>query len=481
MSFLVTTEAGVVAGHAHPSNPHCAVFSGIPYAAAPVGPLYLREPQPHPGWEGVRDCSGPAPTPQRRPYSEDSLFVDPSIPGDDYLNLTIWTPTDHLNSSPALPVLVWIHGGGFKAGVAASALTDGEAFVRDGIVVVAFSYRLGFEGFGSIDDAAPNRGFLDQQAALAWIQRNIAAFGGDPTRVTIAGQSAGGGSVLAHLTCPSSQGLFSRAISMSGVLPAMSAETAHERSLILCNKLGVRPVRSELATISTEALTAAEIETEREIFSQITGPVTFLRDRLDGIPMSDLPFTPWIDGEIIPASILDSAREGIGDDVPLLATVTSEEFTDILTVAAADRGINDLDPVELLRMAGFEERGFGDPALYVAAHPRATTTELVMGQVVTDAIFTHVIEELAAIRCERDAALTRLATFTWCPAVAEGEDALDPAELTRPMEWARHCMDIPFVWRSIGHPMAQLLVGPRPPQSLSDEWHGLWVDWINGQ
>ena len=152
-----------------------------------------------------------------------TAIPEPSIPGDAILNVNVFTPVPG-EPDAGLPVFVWIHGGGYKAGSPASPWYDGRAFNRDGVVTVTISYRLGFDGFGWIPDAPHNRGLLDQIEALRWVQRHIAAFGGDPERVTIGGQSAGGGSVWALLVSPAGRGLFGAAISHSGALEVQPTE-----------------------------------------------------------------------------------------------------------------------------------------------------------------------------------------------------------------------------------------------------------------
>ena len=151
----------------------------------------------------------------------------------------------------ALPVLVYIHGGGFTGGSPASPWYDGRAFNRDGVVTVTVSYRLGFDGFGHIAGAPSNRGVRDWIAALEWVRDNIAAFGGDPSRVTIAGQSAGGGAVLTLLGMPAAQDLFHSAWALSGAI----ADVSRERARTLSAKLAApRRRRARLATASRRCL-----------------------------------------------------------------------------------------------------------------------------------------------------------------------------------------------------------------------------------
>jgi len=212
MDPVVTTGQGQLRGA---EKNGVLSFKGIPYAAAPFGANRFAAPQPAPEWEGVRDALEYGPTCPKGPYPDfiAPLLVEPEIPGEDCLNLNVWTPA--LDGDPR-PVLVWIHGGGFTNGSGAVSTYDGTRFARDGIVFVSINYRLGADGFLLLEDAPANRGLLDQIAALRWVRENIAAFGGDPQAVTIAGESAGAMSVTTLLSMPVAEGLFQRAIAQSG-------------------------------------------------------------------------------------------------------------------------------------------------------------------------------------------------------------------------------------------------------------------------
>ena len=177
----------------------------------------------------------------------DTLIPEPAIPGDSTLNVNVFTPAP--GGDARLPVMVYIHGGGYVAGSPASPWYDGRSFNRDGVVTVTLSYRLGFDGFGWIDDAPANRGVLDWLCALEWVRSHIASFGGDPRRVTIAGQSAGGGAVLTLLGMPRAQGLFHRALAVSPAttdIPSARAEAIGRRLAALG---GVEPTRAGLGSL----------------------------------------------------------------------------------------------------------------------------------------------------------------------------------------------------------------------------------------
>ena len=229
MLRVVRLESGMVQG-LPAADPRITSFKGIPFAAPPIGENRWRAPQPVQNWEGKRKAYEFAPISMQAPtvidvnniYSRE-WAVDPDIPMDeDCLYLNVWTPA--VSSDEKLPVFVWYFGGGLQVGHTAEMEFDGERIARRGIVVVTVNYRLNVFGFLShpeITAESPetpaNFGHLDQQAGTQWVKRNIAAFGGDPDQITIGGQSAGGLSVLSQLTSPQNEGLFQRAVIMSGM------------------------------------------------------------------------------------------------------------------------------------------------------------------------------------------------------------------------------------------------------------------------
>jgi para-nitrobenzyl esterase len=247
----VKTENGWVRG-IEAADPRITAFKGVPFAAPPVGKNRWRAPQPCENWAGIRDCSRFAPiSMQWIPGLGDDIYcrewhVDPDIPmSEDCLYLNIWTNAKKADEK--MPVLVWFFGGGLQCGYPAEMEFDGERIARRGIVVVTVNYRVGTLGFlthpeitEEAPDAPANFGNLDQQAGLRWVQRNIAAFGGDPAKVTIAGQSAGGGSVMSQLACPDNKGLFRNTVVMSAMIfdPYMRREIGRPELLKDAEKKG---------------------------------------------------------------------------------------------------------------------------------------------------------------------------------------------------------------------------------------------------
>ena len=221
---LISTKNGKISGT---KNGNVSIFKGIPFAAPPVGELRWKAPEPAKNWSGIKKCEAFSASPmQNKPapfmcWTEE--FIAPPEPlSEDCLYLNVWTAAK--NSQEKRPVFVWIYGGGLSSGSAACAIYDGQEMAKKGVIFVSLNYRVGVFGFmahpelskESGKNASGNYGFLDQMAALRWIQQNIAAFGGNPNNVTIAGQSAGSFSVNALVASPLAKGLFHKAIAESG-------------------------------------------------------------------------------------------------------------------------------------------------------------------------------------------------------------------------------------------------------------------------
>lgn len=229
MIRVAKTENGLVKG-LPAADPRITSFKGIPFAAPPVGENRWRAPQPAGDWEGIREAYEFAPiSMQSTPGVGTDIYcrewhVDPEIPmSEDCLYLNVWTGAK--STGEKQPVLIWYFGGGLQWGYPPEMEFDGERLARRGIVVVSVNYRINCFGFmahpeitAEAPDAPANFGNLDQQAGLNWVIRNIAAFGGDPDNITIAGQSAGGGSVLSQMTCPDNFGKFQKAVIMSAMI-----------------------------------------------------------------------------------------------------------------------------------------------------------------------------------------------------------------------------------------------------------------------
>ena len=319
MLRTVKTETGLVRG-TPAADPRITAFKGIPFAAPPVGNLRWKAPQPAASWEGVKDCIEFAPiSVQNIPgLNKDDIYtrewnVDPEIPmNEDCLYLNVWTPAK--SADEKLPVYVWYFGGGLQVGNPAEMEFDGERLARRGIVVVSVNYRVNVFGFlahpeltAEAPEAPANFGHLDQQAGLLWTKRNIAAFGGDPDRITIGGQSAGGMSVLAQLNCPANEGSIQGAIVESGIFMGFyqprvleTLADAEKRGEDFFAFLGVKNLEE------ARALSAEYIRDKNNEYQGRWGNVT--------------------DGVFQPANYMDSLRSGKLLDVPLMMGYTDDEF-----------------------------------------------------------------------------------------------------------------------------------------------------------
>ncbi len=304
----VKTANGIVAGAAEPSGVYS--FKGIPFAAPPVGELRWKPPQPAMNWVGVRETSHFAPRCMQRRSFGDMVFRSDGM-SEDCLYLNVWTPAK--TGSERLPVLVYVFGGGFSAGDGSEPRYDGESMARRGIVAVTVNYRLGVFGFfahpeltkESPHHASGNQGLLDQTAALAWVQKNIAAFGGDPRRVTIAGESAGSLSVSAQMASPLAKNLIAGAIGESG---ALINPTLGPVPLADAEQMGVK--FAEIAGASS--LSALRALTAQQVLDLTGKP---------GVPR----FAATVDGYFLPKRVSDIFAAGEQAHVPLLVGWNSEE------------------------------------------------------------------------------------------------------------------------------------------------------------
>ena len=312
---VVQTQSGYVKGVVNDSN-NVVVFKGIPYAAPPVGDLRWREPQPVTPWQGVRDASKFGPSAiqvkagSRLPWTKE--FMVQNEISEDCLYLNVWTPAK--TNSDKLAVFVFIHGGGLTEGSGAIDVYNGTELAEKGIIVVTINYRLGVLGFFAYPEltaesphhVSGNYGFLDQVAALKWIQNNIANFGGDPSRVTIAGQSAGARSVSGLLASPLATGLFSGAITESGTsfttgpMGSLTLDEAEKQGLEFAKMKGAGSL-ADLRAMSVEELMAAD--TSRPVI------------RFGGV----------IDGYYQPGELKNIYAEGKQNDVPFISGMNAGE------------------------------------------------------------------------------------------------------------------------------------------------------------
>jgi para-nitrobenzyl esterase len=344
----LAVESGKIAGKRVGEDAKVRAYKGIPFAAAPVGKLRWQPPQPPARWEGVRACDQFGPVCPQSPYPASSIYAQPPQPqSEDCLYLNVWTAAE--DAKQKLPVMVWIHGGALTRGAASLGVYDGQALARRGVVLVTINYRLGPFGYlahpglsgESPHASSGNYGVLDQIAALEWVQRNIAAFGGDPGRVTIFGESAGSWSVCALVATPLAKGLFHRAIGESGGCFApmqflkqdANAQPAAERGgESLAKALGCEK--------AADVLAAMRAKTAEEILAAAAKDPAQARARanVDGWVFPDEISRIYAAGRqnMVPVIVGSNADEGTG-----LAAALAPTSRDAL-VAATKRKYGDL-------------------------------------------------------------------------------------------------------------------------------------------
>lgn len=322
------TENGWVRG-IEAADPRITAFKGIPFAAPPVGKNRWRAPRPCENWEGVLDASRFAPIAvQDVPGLSDNVYtrewhVDPETAMDeDCLYLNVWTGAK--SEQEKQPVLVWFYGGALQWGYPSEMEFDGERLARRGVVVVTVNYRINVFGFMAHPqlsreqpEAPANFGSLDQQAGMKWVIRNIRAFGGDPENITIAGQSAGGGSVLSQMVCPENFGLFQRAVIMSAMIrsPYRNASVGIPRPLDEAEKAG-----EDFFSF----LGVSTLEEAREL------DAFYIRDKYAEYANTHPRMATVEDGRFCPGDPIKLFLEGKCANVPVMAGNTQDEFPDFL-------------------------------------------------------------------------------------------------------------------------------------------------------
>ena len=422
---VVQTTSGAVQGTFENGT---AVFRGIPYAEPPVGKLRFRPPAPRQRWDGVFDASrfGHI-APQTYQPLEDRFLGGHNAPQgddcDDCLNLNVWTPQP---GDAMLPVFMWIHGGGLVTGAGSDLIYDGTTFAREGVVTVTINYRLDAPGYLYVGDrrGSGNFGLLDQIAALTWVQENVARFGGDPSQVTVGGESAGAHSIGGLLAAPSARGLFRRAILQSGA--ASSHQPVEAAAVIgseILRRVGVRPGDDDaLAGLTSAELLAAK---------QAVNPQVLPLLRARGVPLNIFhagwgsPTLMTSGTDVLPTGI-DAIRRGAPRDVDVLIGSNADECSWLRPALQEPHDAADT----IFSAIG----GSGASVLDVYRRNRPGLPQSQADRCVLD----DMVFRLPAIRLAEAAALhnprTYMFRFAWGSPPLEGKFG------------AGHAFELPFMW-----------------------------------
>lgn len=441
---VVRTAAGALRGK---RENNLLVFRGIPYAAPPVDALRFQPPQPL-TWDGTREATsdGPIP-PQGRSRLAHVMGEFERQQSEDCLTLNLWTPAA---DNGKRPVIVWIHGGAYSSGAGSLPWYSGETFAANGdMVAVSINYRLGALGFLYMPGiSGGNLGLLDQQAALRWVRDNIAAFGGDPANVTVVGQSAGGGSIAAHMAMHPKGGLFRRAVLQSAPFGRISRTAADAQRMggRFLEVLGLKPEESSrLKTLPVEKFLAAQGELGRleKKFADAAAP-----------------FGPVIDGKIIPGDIAAALKAGAGSDIDVMIGTTREEMAAFYCV---DKEVQNASAEQVLevfkRFFKDEARAYYDD---IRASRASGSSAAILGELYSDQVF-----RLGSLRFAEQRAASKK------PAYIFQFDWQSPAGFE-----SCHCLEIPFVFDNFAQwPDSPMLRGAKADEvaGLAKAMHAAWI------
>ena len=439
---IVETTYGKVRGS---NQGAVSVWKGIPFARPPVGELRFRPPQPPQAWTGVRETTeygAVAPQAVLREGSPLGNRLTPGEESEDCLYLNVWSPGA---GDKKRPVLVWMHGGAFTMGSGSTPLYDGTSFAQQGdVVVVTLNYRLGAPGFLYVDEVlgeqysgSGNNGLLDQIAALQWVHDNIAAFGGDPNRVTIFGESAGAMSVGTLLAMPAAKGLFQQAILQSGAASSVRGkETAARVTREYLNALGLQEHEAGALT--------------RLPLADLIAAQTSVLSKQSAL----LAFGPVVDGTSLPQPPLEAVAAGATRDIPLLIGTNRDEMR--LFNAA-----NPAPPDERILRRFFGDESDRVIAAYRADRPEAAPPEI-WSAMQTDQVFRMPAIHLAELQAQQAGAVW-MYRFDWPSSAFGGRLG------------ACHALELPFVWNNIEKSAMKPLLGDNPPQGLAQRMHESWI------
>jgi para-nitrobenzyl esterase len=440
----VLTTTGRVRGRAE--NGH-AVFRGIPFAKPPLGERRFLAPVPPDHWDGVREAAEFGPQcPQAQQFSDRPAELARADGSGEWLTVNVWTPDSHAGT---LPVMVWIHGGAYLFGEGGPGF-DGAPFASAGTVFVSFNYRLGTEGFAGIEGAPANRGLLDAVEALRWVRDNIENFGGDPAKVTVFGESAGAGVIAALLAMPLAKGLFRRAITQSVPGTFFEPDLAASVTAAVAAAAGVPATYQGLASADPLCLVDAQMKVAANMRQQRTW---------GGVRITDTPFSPVIDGEVLPRAPWRALVSGAARDVALLAGHNRDEYR--LFLALQGRLGKLTDDEANTALSYFSPAPDGSDG-YRNGFPNQDASGLF------ETVFSDWLYRMPTLHLAQAHAVSGGATYLY--------------ELTAQAPvgpfGACHGLDVPLVFGAYDEGIGALLTGTRPPAdfiALGDLMRSEWV------
>lgn len=432
-----------------------SVFRGIPYAAPPFGANRFKPPQAVRPTPGVLDAGEFAPAPPQAP--RDWPHNTEVVGGENCLTLNIWTGAD-VKAGERLPVMVWIPGGGFMRGSASDPVYDGAGFARRGVVFVSLNYRLGVDGFLQLPGAPSNRGLLDQVAALAWVHANIEAFGGDPGLVTVAGSSAGAGSLACLLGVPAAQRFIRRAILQSPSVACQTPSEASHAAEVIASMLGV--------AATTAGIASASMADTVRVVARLAADHD-LRQRHGLGARNAFPLRPCIDGELLKALPMQALQQAwnspTAPPLELLVGANAEEMRFYLVPGG------EIDRISMARVQAFAEAcasGDGNEMLqaYAERLPRSTPGELLCAMQ-TDYYYREPARCIASM-AQASGLQAHLYEFAWRSPMCSGHLG------------AAHSLELPFVFNTLDSPHAQAFAGKEAPRALAGRMQAAWVEFV---
>ena len=434
------------------------IFKGIPYAVAPTGEHRWSEPKPVQPWKGTRVCQQFGALSVQAAATTESTYT-----GDlDCLSLNVWCPEGDREDIGLRPVMVWVPGGGFIRGGSSDALYDGCNVAKSGVVFVSINYRLGVDGFMHFDEASPNRGLQDQLAALRWVRENIKYFGGDADQITLAGVSAGAGSICHLMGLPQANSLFHRAILQSPSLQSHTIEDAQRVRQALAGVLGIPPTLTAIAQAPLTALTGA--------VASFVGNES-LKRKWGLRPKNYFPLRPVIDGVFLKQAPLASVESNLENDAPLRPVLLGFNAQEMRFYLVPN---GEIDRVDSERVRAFLDDIGWDPHSLDQYRDALISENLsagwgdVLAAIQTDYYYRKPTLELAR-KLSTGGAKTYLYQFAWKSPRHEGRLG------------AAHAMEVPFVLGNTESNRAKEFIGTLAPHLLSNEMHLRWIQFAKGQ